>query len=109
MDKSSLSCAQLSVDENDNDHSSSSSSSESKQRLLVSTPGSLGFCSAHTLINKERALRGRSSLKRSVELDEICLDHAQTMAEQLSLMHSASSLEALQDVVQSPIVGENIQ
>ncbi|KAL7575200.1 hypothetical protein ACA910_018688 [Epithemia clementina (nom. ined.)] len=77
-------------------------------------PGMLGFKSGHALINKERALHGRTRLRRSVYLDRLCQMHAKVMAEsgddgKGALVHSVKSTEELKELVNSDHAGENIQ
>ncbi|KAL7573177.1 hypothetical protein ACA910_018838 [Epithemia clementina (nom. ined.)] len=79
------------------------------QILLATIPGCLGFSSAHTLINKERAMRGRPALKRNTHLDYMCQLHAETMAEQQKLLHLTDSQEESRHFLNSNRVGEIIQ
>ncbi|KAL7581498.1 hypothetical protein ACA910_022067 [Epithemia clementina (nom. ined.)] len=88
---------------------SSISSSDSDSTQLMTIPGSMGFMSAHTLINMERVRQGRAALRRSVALDEMCRVHAQRMADQTELFHCADSMEHLKLLLDSDSAGENIQ
>ena len=84
-------------------------SSEKSQIDHLLIPGTLGFMSAHTLINRERILRSLPSLKRSVALDELCQQHAHDMAEKGELVHCAETSDQLRLFVNSVRAGQNIQ
>ena len=73
-------------------------------------PGTMGFVSAHALINKERVLRGLLSLQRSAYLDLLCRNQAKYMAQHQELSHSVDTLEELKELLNTESsVAENIQ
>ena len=69
----------------------------------------MGFQSAHALVNRERVFRGRESLQRNVQLDQICLLQAEFMADQGELSFAAETLPELRALLGSYKVGEIIQ
>lgn len=66
------------------------------------------FASAHVLINYERKFWGLPSLQRSCSLDTIARMHAEKIASLEKVEHSTSTLEELQEKLESTVVGENV-
>lgn len=57
----------------------------------------------------ERRRRGLHQLQRSTELDDLAKRQAEYMVEHGAAVHSASSIEELQQWLGAPFVGENVQ
>lgn len=62
----------------------------------------------HHLANDSRGNHGLAPLERTVHLDELAQDHANSMAQGQSVFHSVNSVNELRHKLRSIHVGENI-
>jgi hypothetical protein len=67
------------------------------------------YVDIYTLINRERSAQGLEELQRCRYLDSLATSHANLIAELGMLGHSVDSLSALQEQLNSRLVGENVQ
>lgn len=67
------------------------------------------FHSNHVLVNKERAQYRLPPYKRCRELDDLARIHAKAMADQSSVYHSVTSIDALRLKLHATHVAENVQ
>ena len=94
-------------------HSKVETKSSSCEEEYLTIPGCMGYYSPHTLINRERVKRNRTRLIRSAKLDQLCQQHAFTMAqnEALSKGPNHNNNKKRQNPLSrtSPIRGANVQ
>jgi hypothetical protein len=67
------------------------------------------FSCCHMLVNRERIVRDLPVLKRSIFLDDLARLHARNMADAQIVRHSVDSTEALQSILKSEMVGEDVK
>jgi uncharacterized protein YkwD len=67
------------------------------------------YVDTYSLMNRERNAQGLDDLHRCKHLDSLAMSHVNLIAERGMLGHSVDSLSALQEKLNSNIVGENIQ